>query len=158
MLRPAVVDFNRPPVFRRPVHVTDAGLLDLLVMLAGHSYRDGQPLGALGRFDLVAGTPICTCVSHVIIQNEFVNGSDKVRITLQGDTIRLQNCGAFQGNSTSFARTCLASGWHVPVALQLRDRNKSSAPLPCARPSPSTNPARLPRLIWCLNPYTASPE
>ncbi len=64
---------------------------DRLFHHAGAVHRDGQPLPALRRFDLVAIAPAVFIVLDIIVKNKYIRPVDLVEIPTPGDVGWLQD-------------------------------------------------------------------
>ena len=62
---------------------------DGLIIFAFYLHWDCQPLYSLRGFDLVTVTPITPSVLHIIVENEFINSGNHIKITFPRNIIRL---------------------------------------------------------------------
>ncbi len=90
-----------------PVSAVNLGLSDLLVVLTFDQHGNREPLNALGRFDLVSIAPIAARVLHFVVEDEFINGCDKVEVAFPGDVVGLDDCHSFHFFSWSLKSSAL---------------------------------------------------
>lgn len=98
------------PVAVRDDHISDASSYIL-------SNRHTEPLQPVWRLDLVSVAPIIFCELHVVVEDEFIYGSNHIEVTLPWDVIGLENRDLFHAE--------LALDWVTEPKTDSRDQ-------PCA--------------------------
>src|SRR5450830_103728 len=95
----AIVLLQRLPMQGAPFLPIDLGFPDFLVVLTLDFNGNRQPLDTLRSLDLIPIAPVTSRILHIVVENEFVYGGNKVEIPFPGNIVRLNDSYFFHLNN-----------------------------------------------------------